>query len=495
MQFRFSLTLKVLALVTLPLIFELACIGVLAKFASDAEKEAEQAEHYRLISDEISAIVFSMFKVSHSTIEWRAHVKNDPNGAALSAAPAMIKHVDNLIEATKTDPEYHAAALRLKNLFGRARNTWNEGVHDLAAGDIEAYKTRTRLLRVIKFESYRTMSDDLIDLARKSASKRAEAHERGVLSRQQFKQVLFTMVAGNIVLFSILAFMLTRRVTMRLSILADNAARVARGQPLNVPDRGADEIGDVDSSFHAMAKALESAERGRQDLIAMVTHDLRTPLTAMINICEMLQNEGPLPDGAVAMLKRADIAGSRMIFLINDFLNMDKIRHGQLTLSPSLVLIDELFQLCCETTSAIADEKSVMLVCESAEWEIFVDAERILQVLINLVCNAIKYSQPGGKVLISALRCDDNGGEVEIRIRDFGRGIPKDMLEEIFERYQQVEESDATVKGGSGLGLSICKYIVELHGGKIWAISEPAEGSTFFFRLPLHERSKMTTGM
>ena len=487
MQLRYSLTFKVIALVTLPLIFELACVYMLAKFANDAEKEAEQAEHYRLVSDEISAIVSTAFRVSHSTSDWRTTIDIGPNAVSNSSVSGMIKHVDKLVELTKDDQQFHGASLRLRDLFSRVQSSWNQACRALVAGNRDEYASLCRGLRSTKFEIYRLLSDELIDLGRQTASIRAEAHERVVLERQKLRQALFGMAAGNIVLFSVIAFVLTRRITVRLSLLANNAARIAQGQSLHAPDTGADEIGEVDTSFHIMANDLKKAEQARQDFIAMVTHDLRTPLTAMKNIGKMLQGgaAGELPDSAIAMLKKSDIASTRMINLINDFLNIEKIRHGQFALNPSLVLIEELFQLCEEITEPMADEKSVTLVWQNSECEIFVDAERIVQVLVNLVCNAIKFSKPGGEVHIGARACMVGAGEVEISVKDFGRGIPEEMLDKVFERYQQVEASDLLVKGGSGLGLSICKAIVELHGGQIWATSKPGEGTTIVFRLPL----------
>lgn len=487
MQLRYSLTFKVLALVTLPLVFELACVSMLAKFANDAEKEAEQAEHYRLVSDEISAIVSTAFRVSHSTSDWRTTIDTGPNGVSNSSVAGMIKHVDKLVELTKDDEQFHGASLRLRDLFSRVQSSWTQACRALVAGNRVEYLSLCQGLRSTKFEIYRLLSDELIDLGRQTASIRAKAHERVVLERQKLRQALFGMAAGNIVLFSVIAFLLTRRITVRLSLLANNAARLAQGQSLHAPDSGADEIGEVDTSFHIMANDLKKAEQARQDFIAMVTHDLRTPLTAMKNIGQMLQGgaAGELPDSAIAMLKKSDIASTRMINLINDFLNIEKIRHGQFVLNPSLVLIEDLFQLCEEITEPIADEKSVTLVWQNAECEIFVDAERIVQVLVNLVCNAIKFSQPGGEVHISARACMDDPREVEISVKDFGRGIPEEMLDKIFERYQQVEASDLLVKGGSGLGLSICKAIVELHGGEIWATSKSGEGTTVVFRLPV----------
>jgi len=472
--------------VTLPLIFELAGVYMLAKFANDAEKEAEQAEHYRVVSDEISAIVSTAFKVSHSASDWRTPDDTGPNGVSNSGVSAMIQHVDKLVELTKGDQQCHGAALRLRDLFSRVQSSWNRASRALVAGNRVEYVSLCRGLRAMKFEIYRVLSDELIDLGRQTANIRAKAHERVVLGRQKLRQALFGMAAGNIVLFSMLAFVLTRRITVRLSLLANNATRIAHGQPLHDPDTGADEIGEVDTSFHIMANELKKAEHARQNFIAMVTHDLRTPLTAMKNIGKMLQDgaAGALPDSAIAMLKKSDIAGTRMINLINDFLNIEKIRHGQFALNPSLVLIEELFQLCEEITEPMADEKSVTLVWQNAECEIFVDAERIVQVLVNLVCNAIKFSKPGGEVLIGARCCRDDGGEVEISVKDFGRGIPEEMLDKVFERYQQVEASDLIVKGGSGLGLSICKAIVELHGGRIWATSKSGESTTVAFRLP-----------
>lgn len=228
--------------------------------------------------------------------------------------------------------------------------------------------------------------------------------------------------------------------------------------------------------------AQKAAERLRQEVISMVTHDLRTPLTAIRMAAEMIreaQQHGPETEH---MLARIGTSSTRMMLLINDLLDIEKIRAGSMELSKVKVLTGDLYEQCLDTVSALVDEKEIIFDSdEEDEQELYADPDRIVQVLVNLVSNAIKFSPRRSTIKLSS-RATANG--VEIHVADQGRGIPAEMLGRVFDRFQQVEESDATVKGGSGLGLAICKSLVELHGGRIWVESEEGHGSTFKFSIP-----------
>jgi signal transduction histidine kinase len=184
------------------------------------------------------------------------------------------------------------------------------------------------------------------------------------------------------------------------------------------------------------------------------------------------------------MIGRADIASTRMMLLINDLLDIEKIKSGMMKLEMSHVFVSELFEMAAGTVIGLLDDKSINLVRREADIEVLVDPDRMTQVLVNLISNAIKFSPQGSEIILSA---EQNGG-VEICVSDSGTGIPRDMLDKIFDRFQQVKVSDSKKLGGSGLGLAICKAIVELHGGTIWAESQNGKGSTFKIQLPIKRR-------
>src|SRR5262249_50011568 len=149
---------------------------------------------------------------------------------------------------------------------------------------------------------------------------------------------------------------------------------------------------------------------------------------------------------------------------------------------PRKCSLNEVIQASIDSVSTYADQNGIHLEGPDTQIPLYADPDRIVQVLVNLLSNAIKFSPGDSSVVVSATAVDD---EVEVRVKDRGRGVPAHLREAVFERFRQVASSDATDKGGTGLGLPICKEIVELHGGKIGVESEEGQGSTFWFRLPL----------
>ena len=171
----------------------------------------------------------------------------------------------------------------------------------------------------------------------------------------------------------------------------------------------------------------------------------------------------------------------RLVRLINDILDIERIDSGQIDLHQEPCDAAELIESAIQAVGQVAAEAQVRLIADAQPGALLADPDRVLQTLTNLISNAVKFSPAGGTVRVSSVRCDD---EVLFQVSDEGRGIPADKLETIFERFQQVDASDAREKGGTGLGLAICRTIVEQHGGRIWVESELGAGSTFSFVLP-----------
>ena len=225
-------------------------------------------------------------------------------------------------------------------------------------------------------------------------------------------------------------------------------------------------------------------DRMKDEFISVVSHELRTPLTAIRGSLGLLAagKAGEVPARGQRMLEIAVQNTDRLIRLINDILDIERIESGKVALEPRPVSAAELVQNAAEVMLPMAERAGVGLYVWAEPVPLVADPDRLLQVLTNLISNAVKFSNPGGTV---ELTVEPDGGEALFRVIDHGRGIPADRLESIFERFQQVDSSDSRQKGGTGLGLAICRTIVGQHGGQIWAESVLGEGSTLAFTLPL----------
>ena len=229
----------------------------------------------------------------------------------------------------------------------------------------------------------------------------------------------------------------------------------------------------------------KAAQRLRKEMVQMVTHDLRSPLTTLGIIYSMLQDNklGSLNQQGTKLLKAAQANSGRMLRLINDLLDIEKLEAGMLQLERKPVNLSAIFDQSIDSVLPLANQKQIKLLNGAAGRSFIanVDPHRIVQVLVNLLSNAIKFSPPGGIVTITLFPTDQT---IEIKVADQGRGIPEHLWKDVFNRFQQVQKGDATEKGGSGLGLAICKSLIELHNGTISVRSEVGKGSTFTIILP-----------
>lgn len=253
----------------------------------------------------------------------------------------------------------------------------------------------------------------------------------------------------------------------------------------------------------------KAIERMKDEFIAVVSHELRTPLTSIHSSLKILVTGklGNLSKKGQRMLQIADEQTERLVRLVNNVLDLQRIQSGTVKMNKKACKATDLMIEAVQTMQAMAQEQQVRLLVEPAALKVWADHDYIVQTLTNLISNAIKFSPPNSNVWLSATRKTQNthqqkitaevgnlqtlpsiGGErvtyITFAVKDRGQGIPSDRLETIFERFQQVDSSDSRKKGGTGLGLAICRQIVEGHGGQIWAESCLDKGSTFYFTLP-----------
>lgn len=223
-------------------------------------------------------------------------------------------------------------------------------------------------------------------------------------------------------------------------------------------------------------------ERLKREFVAMVSHDLKTPLSSVRGMLSLLSHgaAGQLPPKAEPIVKSAEEQLERLIKLISDLLDVQKMESGKFLIELSEVGIRGLLEQSFDTVERVADEADITIEISGGDEKVLADPDRIVQVVINLLSNAIKFSPRGGVVKMQISKGTDF---VEVSVADQGRGIKQEFQESIFERFKQVEKSDASIKKGTGLGLAICKMIIEEHGGTIGVESTEGVGSRFWFRL------------
>ena len=230
--------------------------------------------------------------------------------------------------------------------------------------------------------------------------------------------------------------------------------------------------------------ARKEAERIKDEFVSVVGHELRTPLTSIRGSLGLLEGGvmGELPEEAAQMIATAVSSTDRLVRLINDILDIERIDSGRAGVELAPVAAAELVEQSLQLLAPVAEEAGVAIGAEVESLTVAADSDRVVQVITNLIGNAIKFSERGATVSIGVERDRDR---CVFSVRDGGRGIPADQLESIFERFSQVDASDARERGGTGLGLAIARSIVEQHGGRIWAESVEGEGTTLRFVLPL----------
>jgi PAS domain S-box-containing protein len=280
------------------------------------------------------------------------------------------------------------------------------------------------------------------------------------------------------------------RATGRLQLMAtageDNLYR-ADGSPFRVDyaltpilDHG--RLSGSVLSFRDISQRY-ALDRLKDEFVSTVSHELRTPLTAIQGALGLLSHGSlvPLNDKASNLLRIALANSERLLRLINDILDIERMQSGRERFVFRKIQLGQIVRQAIEGVTPVADAAGVQLIRDASQVEIAADADRLLQVLTNLLSNAIKFS-PRNSAVSVLMRPDPNG--VTLSVVDAGRGIPADKLESIFGRFQQVDASDSRQKGGTGLGLAICRTIVHHHSGRIWAERNPVRGSSFRVFLP-----------
>jgi signal transduction histidine kinase len=301
----------------------------------------------------------------------------------------------------------------------------------------------------------------------------------------RLRQRTWTVVVASLVVALVAALagtgLIAFRMTRSIRRLDAATASLAEGSFRPVPVESSDEIGRLARSFNHMAVRLREIDQIKEQFYATVSHELRSPLTSARESAALLQEEGP---GPLTEKQRKLVAiihnsAERLLRLANDTLELSRLSAGLLPLDRRRFDASRAVRRAVKEMRVQAEERGVTVTWDAGpgSFEIVADEDRVVQIVINLVANGIRFTPPGGAV---AVRLVDAGPDVAIHVEDTGAGIPADKLPLVFDRYRQAH----TGRGGTGLGLAIVRGLVDAHGGQITVDSEEGKGTRFTVTLP-----------
>jgi signal transduction histidine kinase len=312
-----------------------------------------------------------------------------------------------------------------------------------------------------------------------------ERATNAVFQTAMLQALLLSSGAATLVAVAV-SLLVSSRIVGRVRQMLTASRRIAQGHYAErVPSTGSDELAALAAQFNTMAGELEATERRRVALIGDVAHELRTPLATIASYTEGVLDGVVEPSDATWALIHDEVG--RLKRLVSDLQELSRAEARQLPLHPGSVAPAELIERARARLAPQYAEKGVALLAEARDDLplVVVDPDRILQVLVNLLGNALRATQAGGEV---RMRAWNDSEAVTVEVTDSGMGIDADHLPHLFERFYRVDKARSRVLGGHGIGLTISKALVEAHGGSIRAASDgPHTGATFTFTLPLRQ--------
>lgn len=291
--------------------------------------------------------------------------------------------------------------------------------------------------------------------------------------------------AAALILIVIISWFVTRSITRPIGLLVDKTKEMAEGRYQGDLDiKSPPEVARLNRAFNDMCAQLNKIDQMKSDFFSVMSHELRTPLTSIREGTNLLLEGvgGALQEKQKKLLGIISEESNRLIELVNSLLDLAKMEAGMMPFHFSPLDISPVITIAAQLIEPLLVSKKIRLTLDYPETgpPVRVDSERIMQVIKNLLANAIRFSPEGGTIRVSS---KSRGGFQEIAVQDQGPGIPPDQLKHIFEKFRQVEMPGGMSSKGTGLGLAIVKQIITAHGGKVWAESEIGKGSTFLFTL------------
>lgn len=379
---------------------------------------------------------------------------------------------------------------RIQEEYNRFIQTMSEAISMIAGGRIAEARNLQRTQAMSLADRLERLTNELVNKAEAEMVERVE-HSHNAYTTSQ--GIVIGFAVGSVGLALVLGYALSWSLVGPVTRMDIQFRQIAQGdfsQRVTVPNR--DELGILAANLNRMTdelgrlyQQLEAASRHKSQFLANMSHELRTPLNAILGYTELILDDiyGPVPDTIRDVLERVQQSGKHLLGLINAVLDLSRIEAGRVTLTLDDYAMQDVVQTVFMAVESLAAEKR--LTCKISVPPDLPpgrgDAQRLSQVLLNLVGNAIKFTDEG-EVSIQVTAADE---AFMVAVSDTGAGIAEAEQQKIFEEFQQADGTSMRQQGGTGLGLAIAKKIIEMHGGQIWVESRLEQGSTFWFTLPM----------
>jgi signal transduction histidine kinase len=489
MRFNPSLTsrLRIGFLVLFALLLLVSLLGVGRLFQVRVNYEDDITRFFQLELE--SERVRSAFIVEQAAARPPAGQKLPSQTELNQAAAGFTAAIDRARDQAGDDAQLNADLNRLV----AAETAWRQNVaQPLADGRAPAPGLESRLTKQV------TSSGDALENGARDAREDSRSHARD--ETRNTTLLVAAGLAGALLAALILFSGLINSMRAPLGRLVEGARRLAGGDlRTRVEVGGPVEIATLGRAFNEMANSLERDARERDrveqmkdDFVLTVSHELRTPVTVVKGFAEMLTAQRQsLNDRQYEAAEVIAESSAQLQKMINDLLDLARSDAGKLRIEPKPTPVEPLVQRVGRQMGPHFEERSQSLSVDVEKElpEVDADADRIAQVLANLLTNANKYSPEGADVKLAATRVGD---EIEFAVADNGPGLGEEELEHVFDRFWRAQSGETPEVGGTGLGLAIAKSLVELHGGAISASSTPGEGATFRFVLPIVKDGRPT---
>ncbi|MBX9723093.1 MAG: HAMP domain-containing histidine kinase, partial [Candidatus Obscuribacterales bacterium] len=292
--------------------------------------------------------------------------------------------------------------------------------------------------------------------------------------------VLIGGMLGSTVITVALAVFFCLNITSRLLMIMDNTMNLSSGRPLNPPLKGTDEIAELDQFLFKSAREIRELERFKQEMVGVVSHELKSPLSSVEMFLYSLSSGvfGELNIKAKDKVQRTHQNVLQLMSLVKELLYLDRL---ELKNQPEVLKGQDIVKIAVDTAKELSEQLGIKIVIKELDGTLYADRNRMVQVIVNLLSNAMKSSPPKGSVTIETREIN---GCFECRVSDNGRGIPDEFLNQVFEPFKQIGAGSESNKKGTGLGLTISRSIVNQHGGHIGVESAEGKGNTFWFKIP-----------
>jgi len=471
---KLSVAQKGLLVATLPLLFEIGFLWKLSTDLMNAQRASNRIANRREVAAEASRILMSFFSVGSSVLTYgvKGSTLEVPAFAKLRmSVDESLARLRVLSKPLSQDDQDHIANLesRLRaavDLIGSYITEMTSPAHKLGSFDVPRFR-RSLMAQVNPF------IDEISYFAESDATVPAPADSAN------------TIIAGvvlNLGLAMLLVIYFSKSIKRRVEVLQTNASRFQKGKMLKHRLRDEDEISALDASFHDMADRLTAANLEMRQYYLTLNNQLNAPLASLKDtLLSLSESTSDMNDDGRVKLKKSAGSVDRLVRLINELTTIEEKAAGKVTLQLSDINLNDLVSSAIGAVADYAAKKEIEVSqAVPADLIVAVDRDKLIQVIVNLLSNALKFSPAKSKVNVHV---DVVEKTVTVHVIDQGTGIRTADKERLFKRFEQADNQGVSDIKGSGLGLSICRDIIEAHGGEMGVDSEFGKGSDFWFRL------------